>query len=120
MAASSVSVESASWFEKLQYLFGIDYTQSYEEKKKEVDPTSKCYKLLVNNYVWTSDKDQFIKNYKEYSTFLDSIPKTDARYNDKVLQIQVLKDCEEDLKNLDNFYRKIKSRYSHSFFTKRH
>jgi superfamily II DNA/RNA helicase len=89
-----------------------------EEKKKEVDPTSKCYKLLVNNYVWSTDKDQFINNYKEYSRFLDSIPKTDARYNDKVLQIQVLKDCEEDLKNLDNFYRKIKSRYSEEYLPK--
>ena len=89
-----------------------------EEKKKESDPSSKCYKLLVNNYVWTTDKDQFIKNYKEYSAFLDSIPKTDARYNDKVLQIQVLKDCEEDLKNLDNFYRKIKSRYSEEYLPK--
>ena len=30
------SLNSPNWFEKLQYVVGIDYTQTYEEKKKEV------------------------------------------------------------------------------------
>ena len=34
--SSRDSLESPKWFEKIQYVFGIDYTQTYEQKKKEV------------------------------------------------------------------------------------
>jgi len=78
-----------------------------EEKTEEDKNTLACYKLLVDNYVWSFDKNEFIQNYKDYSSKLASISQGSPNYDDRMRQVKILQMCRDDLADVDVFYKKV-------------